>query len=189
MILVDVNLLLYAVNPGVREHKAAKDWLEDRFSGPERVGLPWATILAFVRLLSSPGVSRKTIPPADVWRGVQDDWLSRSNVWIPEPTASHPKILNALFQNFATSTRKVSDAHLAALAIEHGLTLCSADADFANVPGLQWFNPLRQDTLHERPPIWLSLREQPGRWTGDPLAPAVYARTKTGRPSSRKPRR
>ena len=171
MILVDVNLLLYAANQASSEHAAAKTWLESRLSGAERVGLAWPTLLAFVRLSSNARATPKPIPPAEAWSFVETQWLSRPNVWIPEPTPSHASILRFLFSNWGTTHQKVSDAELAATAIEHGLTLCSADNGFANVPGLQWMNPLRPNTLHERPPLpWLT--------------PA-----KTGKPSSRKPRR
>lgn len=171
MILVDVNLLFYAANRDSREHAAALAWLDDRLSSAERVGLTWPTLLAFVRLSSNDRATPHPISPAEAWSFVEAQWLSRPNVWIPEPTPSHASILRFFFSNGATTHQKVSDAELAATAIEHGLTLCSADTGFATFPGLQWMNPLRPNTLHERPPLpWLT--------------PA-----KTDTPSSRKPRR
>jgi toxin-antitoxin system PIN domain toxin len=171
VILVDVNLLIFATNPELQEYAVARPWLEARMAGHERVGLAWVTILAFVRLQSNPRIVSRSVAPIEAWTFLQDEWLSRPNVWIPGPAESHIEILTTLFSTFAKTQRKVTDAHLAAIAIEHGLTLCSADNDFATVPGLQWMNPLRQNTLHERPPLpWMTT-------------------TKTGTPSSRKPRR
>ena len=173
MILVDANLLVYAANRSAPESAAAGAWLDDQLSGIERVGLPWNVILAFIRLSSSRAVTPNPVTPLDAWNRVEADWLSRRNVWIPEPGPSHRRILGALLPGPSMSSRHVADAHLAALAIEHGLTLCSADGGFANFPGLSWMNPLRPNTMHERSPLWLALREKP----------------KTGKPSSRKPRR
>jgi uncharacterized protein len=171
VILVDVNLLFYAANRDSRDNAAAQPWLEARLSGVERVGMAWPTLLAFVRLSSNARVTPNAISPAEAWSFVETQWLSRPNVWIPEPSPSHASILRFLFSNCATTHRKVSDAELAATAIEHGLTLCSADNGFAAFPGLQWMNPHRPNTLHERASLpWLT----PAR---------------TDRPSSRTPRR
>jgi len=171
VILVDVNLLFYAANRDSPHNAAARNWLEKQLSGVERVGLAWPTLLAFVRLSSNARATSSAISPAEAWSFIETQWLSRPNVWIPEPTPSHVSILRFLFSNWGTTHQKVSDAELAATAIEHGLTLCSADSGFAAVPGLQWTNPLRPNALHERPPLpWLTA-------------------AKTGRPSSRPPRR
>ena len=171
MILVDVNLLIFAANPELKEHAVVQPWLEARIAGRERVGLAWTTILAFVRLQSNPRATSRPVAPIDAWTFLQREWLSQPNVWIPEPGESHAHILAALFSNWAKTSGRVTDAHLAAIAIEQGLTLCSADNGFATIPGLQWVNPLRLNTLHERPRLpWLT--------------PA-----KTGKPSSPKSRR
>lgn len=140
MILVDANLLLYAHNSAATEHAVARPWLERSLSGTTRVGVPWHSILAFIRLASNPVVFRQPITPAAAWQ-VARGWLRRENVWIPVPGATHAEILATLVDARVTS-RMVPDAHLAALAIEHGLTLCSTDADFARFPGLRWHNPL-----------------------------------------------
>lgn len=162
MILVDVNLLLYAANRDSRDHSVAHTWLETRLSSVERVGMAWPTLLAFVRLSSNARAMPHAVSPAEAWSFVEEHWLSRPNVWIPEPTPSHASILKFLLSNFATTHQKVSDAELAATAIEHGLTLCSADNGFAAVPGLQWMNPLRPNTLHERSPLpWLARADTP----------------------------
>lgn len=189
MILVDANILLYAAHSGAAESAAAAEWLEGRLSGVERVGLPWVVILAFVRLSSSRAMTPHPVSPDTAWRRVEAEWLSKPNVWIPEPGPSHRRILGTLFAGRGLTSRHVTDAHLAALAIEHGLTLCSADGSFANFPGLSWLNPLRPNTMHDRLLPWSALRRQPGQWTGDPLAPVVYSRARTGTPSARKLRR
>ena len=140
MILIDVNLLLYSVNRFASEHDTARAWLNERLSGTARVGLPWASLLAFVRLASNPTVFREALTVSEAWQFVKD-WLTCDTVWIPVPGENHRDILGLLLEAPMTS-RLVPDAHLAALAIEHGLTLCSTDGDFARFPGLTWINPL-----------------------------------------------
>lgn len=143
MILVDANLLLYAVNADAPEHAPSKAWLDARLSGPTRVGLAWPSLLAFVRLSSNPVVVRYPQSPADAWQQVRD-WLAADVAWIPVPGESHEEILSSLMTMPTMTSRLVPDAHMAALAIEHGLTLCSTDGDFAKFPGLKWLNPLQQ---------------------------------------------
>lgn len=141
MILVDANLLLYAANRDAAEHDAARAWLDERLNAGSRVGLPWPSLLAFVRIASNPVVVRRPVTPADAWRQVRE-WLAAESVWIPLPGAEHADALGRLLELTAVTSRLVPDAHLAALAIEHGLTLCSTDGDFARFPGLKWENPL-----------------------------------------------
>jgi toxin-antitoxin system PIN domain toxin len=141
VILVDTNLLLYSVDPTSPDYDTARTWLDDRLNGTARVGLPWSTLLAFVRLASSQVVVRQPATPAEAWRRVRA-WLDCDVVWIPEPGAGHASILEELLAQPFMTSRLVPDAHLAALALEHGLTLCSADGDFARFPGLKWENPL-----------------------------------------------
>lgn len=142
MILVDANLLLYAVNADAPEHALSKTWLDRALSGAGRVGLPWPCLLAFVRLSSNPVVVRHPQTPAAAWEQVRD-WLSAEVAWIPGPGDRHADILGSLITMPIMSSRLVADAHLAALAIEHGLTLYTTDGDFAKFPGLKWENPLR----------------------------------------------
>jgi toxin-antitoxin system PIN domain toxin len=141
MILVDANLLVYAHDASASEHSLAKAWFEKTLSSPIRVGLPWPSMLAFVRIVSNPVIVRAPLTPAAAWRyAVQ--WLALPNVWIPLPGEQHAKVLGELLGNVRTTSRMVPDAHLAALALEHGLTLCSTDGDFAKFPRLRWDNPL-----------------------------------------------
>lgn len=141
MILVDANLLVYAANRDAPEHETAHAWLDGRLNGTVRVGLPWSSLLAFVRLVSNAAVVRYPVTPEAAWAQVEQ-WLSCDRVWTPLPTSHHADVLGPLLRIPHMTSRLVPDAHLAALAIEHGLTLCSSDGDFARFPGLKWDNPL-----------------------------------------------
>ena len=142
MILVDANLLVYAANRAAPEHEAAREWLDDRLNGSARVGLPWPSLLAFARIVSNPAILRRAVTPADAWRQARE-WLACEAAWIPLPGARHVEVLGGLLEQRSVSSRMVPDAHLAALAIEHGALLCTTDRDFARFPGLRWENPLQ----------------------------------------------
>jgi uncharacterized protein len=141
VILVDANLLLYAANHAASEHAQARTWLDDRLNATARVGLPWPSLLAFVRLATNPLVVQTPVSPSRAWEQVQE-WLRCEPVWVPLPGAAHQDVLGGLLKQPGMTSRLVPDAHLAALAIEHGLTLCSTDGDFARFQGLTWENPL-----------------------------------------------
>ena len=141
MILVDANLLVYAVNPASPEHKRARAWLDARLGGDARVGLPWESLLAFIRLTTNRRLFPRAASLGEAWRTVES-WLGSDAVFVPVPTARHAEVLAPLFATRGLGANDVPDAHLAALAIEHGLTLCSADAGFARFQGLRWDNPL-----------------------------------------------
>jgi uncharacterized protein len=141
LILVDANLLIYAVNAAAPQHVVAHGWLDAHINGTERVGLPWASLLAFLRLVSNPRVFQRPLSMAEAWSRV-DAWLSSGPVWVPEPTQRHAEILARLLAAPGVHGNLVPDAHLAALAIEHGLELNSTDGDFARFAELKWRNPL-----------------------------------------------
>ena len=141
MILVDANLLVYAHVANFPQHKAAQKWLDAKLNGAAPVGLPWESLLAFLRLVTNPRVFEQPEPAVAAWDQVQS-WLNCTNVWVPLPTESHRTVLGDLLSVTRAHANLVPDAHLAALAIEHGLVLCSADGDFARFPGLRWENPL-----------------------------------------------
>ncbi len=141
MILLDVNLLLYATNSSASQHTAAREWLDRLLGGASPVGLPWSTLLGFLRLATNSRIVSHPLTMAVAWRQVSQ-WLACDSVWIPLPTARHAEILEALLAEPGVHANLVPDAHLAALAIEHGLTLCSTDGDFARFPSLKWHNPL-----------------------------------------------
>jgi hypothetical protein len=141
VILVDANLLLYAVVSDYPQHDGAHAWLDERLNDHPRVGLPWPSLLAFLRISTNPRLFSKPFSMADAWRRVER-WLALGNVWTPVPGERHRDILGGFVCGPAASAKLVTDAHLAALAIEHGLVLCSTDGDFARFPGLRWENPL-----------------------------------------------
>jgi toxin-antitoxin system PIN domain toxin len=141
VILVDANLLVYAHDRQAPEHARAAAWFAQVMNGPHRVGLPWPSLVAFCRLVSNASVVRAAVSPAAAWSRVVG-WLAVEQVWIPQPGDRHAEILGELLADPSLTSRLVPDAHLAALAIEHGLTLCSTDGDFGRFPGVSWLNPL-----------------------------------------------
>jgi toxin-antitoxin system PIN domain toxin len=143
VILVDVNLLVYATNSLAPEHEAAREWLDDRLSDNERVALPWQSTLGFVRVATNSRLFSQPMTIAEAWEQVET-WLAQDNVWVPVAGRQHQSILGSLLRNLGGGPRLVPDAHLAALAIEHGLKLCSCDGDFARFDGLRWENPLSE---------------------------------------------
>ncbi len=141
MILVDVNILIYASNAESEQHEPSREWLNEQLSGATDVGLPWASLLGFLRIVTNPRLFRRPLSMQEAW-GQVSSWLSADASWTPSPTERHAEVLAPLLALPAVLGNLVSDAHLAALAIEHGLTLCSTDGDFARFPGLNWRNPL-----------------------------------------------
>jgi toxin-antitoxin system PIN domain toxin len=141
MILVDANLLVYAHVRSFAQHEGARAWLDARLNGNSPVGLPWNCLLAFLRIVTNPRIFQKPESMASAWKQVED-WLDCEPVWIPEPTERHREVLGSLLIAAGMQANLVPDAHLASLAIEHGLILCSTDGDFARFRKLRWENPL-----------------------------------------------
>lgn len=141
MILIDANLLIYAHVNNFSQHPAAREWLDGRLSGTASVGLPWPSLLAFIRLVTNPRIFEHPEAVDKAWQQVEE-WLDCSPVWIPQPTERHREALKTLLFDQGLRANLIPDAHLAALAIEHGLILCSTDGDFGRFPGLRWENPL-----------------------------------------------
>lgn len=141
MILVDANLLVYAYINEVPHHEAALGWLDRQLNEASRVGLPWTALLAFVRLVSNPRIFKNPVSLPVAWQQVTT-WLSAPSVWIPAPTARHAAILGSLLSTEGLKANDVPDVHLAALAIEHDLLLCSRDGGYDRFAGLRWQNPL-----------------------------------------------
>jgi uncharacterized protein len=142
MILVDANLLVYAYARGMPQHEAARAWLDDRLNGAARVGLPWESLTVFVRLVTNPRVFERPATVLAAWAQV-NEWLETEPAWIPQPTPQHREILGRLLAGTPQGGNLVPDAHLAAIAVGHGLELCSTDGDFARFPELRWVNPLK----------------------------------------------
>ena len=141
MTLADVNLLLYAYDSSSVRHARARRWLEERLSGAETFGFAWVALLAFVRLATSPRVFAAPLTSAEALDLV-DAWLVQPCATVLHPGSRHAVILRELLDDVGTAGNLTTDAHLAALAIEHGATLASADADFGRFPRLAWINPL-----------------------------------------------
>lgn len=141
MKLVDLNLLLYAVNRDSPKHVAAKSWLETTLSGSERVALPWIVLLGFLRITTSPRVLPRPLAPEHAL-SVVDGWLAQPSVVALHPGDDHWRLLHELLADSGTAGNLTTDAHLAALAIEHGAELCSTDSDFARFARARWTNPL-----------------------------------------------
>jgi uncharacterized protein len=141
LILVDANILVYAHVGSFAQHEVAREWFDRQLSGVSRVGLPWASLLAFLRIVTNPCLFDRPEPMSAAWDQVRA-WLACETAWVPEPAERHVEILSALLALPGVRGGLVPDAHLAALAMEHGLILCSADRDFAQFPGLRWMNPI-----------------------------------------------
>jgi toxin-antitoxin system PIN domain toxin len=139
-VLVDANILLYAVDETSPAHDRSKRWLTEVLNGTRRVALPWASLTAFVRIATNPRAVREPLSPAEAW-GFVEGWLDAPAAWVPEPAAGHRTLLGELISGLELRGNLVADAALAALCLEHGLTMCSADSDFARFPDLTWFNP------------------------------------------------
>ncbi len=139
--LVDANLLIYAVDSTSPHNAAASEWLESALNGNQRVGIPWQTIGAFLRITTHPRITTNPLPADIAWAYV-DRWLSASPSWIPPATRSTAAVLAGITKRTPITGNLVPDAQLAALAIEHGLVVYSADTDFVRFPDVRWHNPL-----------------------------------------------
>lgn len=141
MILVDANLLLYAINSDAPQHQLAKQWWEQVLSGTETIGLAWVVVLAFIRISTHPKIFSQPLSVESALLYL-DEWLEQPVVQFISPGHTHWSILRHLLQQTNTTGNLTTDAHIAALAIEHGYTVFSADNDFKRYPGLKQVNPL-----------------------------------------------
>ncbi|HEX5070773.1 MAG TPA: type II toxin-antitoxin system VapC family toxin [Vicinamibacterales bacterium] len=141
MILADINLLVHAYDQESPRHARARQWWEDRLNDTEPVGLAWAAMLGFIRLTTNRQVMRNPWTAAEACAAVQS-WLDRPAVTVIHPGDRHATILFGLLSALGAAANLTTDAHLAALAIEHQAELHSTDADFARFSGLRWTNPL-----------------------------------------------
>lgn len=143
MIILDANLLLYAVNRDAPRHRQARTWLESMLAGSETVGFEWNVILAFLRLTTRPAVFPRPLELRKAF-AIVEHWLQQPCALVVHPGDRHLLILRDLIAPLGTGGNLTSDAHLAALAIEHGAELCSCDRDFARFPGLRSRDPLAE---------------------------------------------
>lgn len=142
MKLLDVNLLLYAVDEASPRYGPAHAWVQETLSGSETVALSWTTLIGFVRLSTRANLFERPLEPAEALDLI-DGWLAQPCTTVVHPTERHSAVLRDLLAPLGTAGNLTTDAHLAALAIEHGALLCSCDADFSRFPGLRWVDPLR----------------------------------------------
>jgi toxin-antitoxin system PIN domain toxin len=141
VILLDVNILLYAYNKDAANYTAAAWWIKHLFQGSEAIGLPWITLWGFVRLATNPRVWPNPKTPKEAFEIVRE-WLALPGVVVVQPGPRHAEILERLVVDNRAAGPLTTDAALAALAIEHGATLASADRDFNRFEGLRWLNPI-----------------------------------------------
>lgn len=141
MILPDLNLVIYAHNADASDHAAARSWWERSLNGSEPVAIPWVVVLGFLRLMTHRSVLATPMAPSSAVAHVRS-WFAQPSVEHLDPGARHLDILDRLLVAVGTAGNLTTDAHLAALAIEHQCELHSNDTDFARFPGLRWRNPL-----------------------------------------------
>lgn len=142
MIIPDVNLLIYAYNPEAPDHERAREWWEASLSATRPVGLPWAVMLGYLRLMTSRSIRIDPLLPAQAIGNIRS-WLERPQVVVLNPGARHLDLVEQLMDAAGASGQLTTDVHLAALAIEHQAEVFSNDSDFSRFPGLRWTDPLR----------------------------------------------
>lgn len=142
MIVPDVNLLIHAYNPRSSDHPRARAWLEFVLGDARTIGWTWVTLLGFIRISTQPRIMGRPLTVHQACDHVRS-WLAQPYALVLEPGRRHPEILFGLLESIGAAGDPTTDAHLAALAIDHQAELHSTDADFARFPGLKWHNPLR----------------------------------------------
>jgi toxin-antitoxin system PIN domain toxin len=142
MILIDANLLLYAYDPRAAEHDDSRTWFEATMSGVELVRFAWLTLWAFLRISTNPRVFEHPLSVAES-EAIVSSWLAQPIAGILEPQERHWEILKRMLHSGQAAGPLVIDAMLAAIAVEHGATLCTTDRDFARFQELKWTNPLQ----------------------------------------------
>ena len=141
MTIIDANLLLYAYNEDAPQQRAASQWLSKLLASGETIGLPWVTVWAFVRISTNSRIWANPRPARDAF-AIVGEWLAQPGVIPLQPGPLHVAILEKLVSNHGATGPLVTDAVMAALAMEHGAVLASTDQDFRRFPDLRWLNPL-----------------------------------------------
>jgi uncharacterized protein len=139
--LLDANVLLYSVDRSSAHHARCAQWIEEAFNGPHRIALPWQTVGAFLRIATHPRVFSRPLSSDTAWT-ITEKWLAAPNCWIPEASERTARILGSLIKDLDIRGNLVTDAQLAALAIEHGVPVVSIDSDFARFGAVRWVNPV-----------------------------------------------
>jgi toxin-antitoxin system PIN domain toxin len=141
--VVDLNVLLYAVNPSFEQHSRVRQWWEDAMSDDEPIGLTWIVVGGFIRISTNPRIFPRPMETHAALAKIQT-WLNHPNTQLAQETGNHWKVLRELLEQTGSAGNLTTDAHLASLAICHGAKLVSCDNDFGRFPGLRWVNPLRE---------------------------------------------
>lgn len=136
MVVVDANVLLYAVDRASAHHERSRQWLDGSLAGNEAVGLAWIALLAFIRVGTNPSILSSPMS-ADEATGQVETWLGAPAAVLAEPTARHASVLRGLLRESGTAGNLSSDAHLAAIAVEHGADIVSWDRDFDRFAGVR----------------------------------------------------
>lgn len=142
MRLLDLNILIYAIDESSSRHEHARGWLDDTLSGSDTVAFAWHVLVGFVRLSTRAAIFERPLS-VDESLAVVDGWCAQPCATVIHPTDRHAAILRELLTPLGTAGNLTSDAHLAALSIEHGAELCSTDIDFSRFSGVRWIDPLR----------------------------------------------
>lgn len=140
MRLVDANVLLHAANETSPLQTPARSWIDGALAGREAVGFSWIVVLAFLRLATHPSVFPRPLA-TETATGAIREWLAQPAAVLVEPTPRHLDVLGGLLAETGTAGNLVSDAHLAALSVEHDAPVVSFDADFGRFRGVRWERP------------------------------------------------
>jgi uncharacterized protein len=162
MIVPDINLLIHAYNSESRVHAAARAWWEGLLNGTRPVGLSWVTMLGFIRVATHRAILARPLSP-EIACGHVRVWLGRPCALVLHPGERHAEILFDLLAYLGTAGNLTTDAHLAALCIEHQAELHSTDVDFDRFPGLRWKNPVRRAPCDVVRPVGLDATASPAR--------------------------
>jgi uncharacterized protein len=141
VIVLDVNLLVYAYNADAPLHAPARDWVQNTLNGRQAVGLPWAVLCGFIRITTSPRILVEPMLPLEALTHVHE-WLRCPGVDVLDPGRRHLEIVGRLLEEAGVAGSLTTDIHLAAIAMEYQCTLASNDQDFGRFSGLRWVNPL-----------------------------------------------
>lgn len=146
MDVVDSNVLLHSVNPRAVDHEIARGWLDQALSGASSVGFAWVVLLGFVRIATRPGIFDRPLTAGQAM-DIVELWLGAGSAQVVHPTARHSVVLGGILREVGTAGNLTTDAHLAALAVEHHGRIVSFDGDFGRFPGVRWHRPtLRSDS-------------------------------------------
>lgn len=144
MIIPDVNMLLFGHFEDDERYSAARPWWDDLLDGSEAIGLPWAVVMGFIRISTNPAIRSTAKSTAEAME-IVNEWLHHAHVEVVEPGPDHMETLERILVSIGRGGNIVSDAHIAAMAIENDAVVHSHDDDFGHVPGLRWQNPLASD--------------------------------------------